>query len=879
MSLNQLPKTYEPAHIEEKWYSYWSRQGAFRAEAAPGQTPFTIVIPPPNVTGSLHIGHALNNTLQDIIIRRRRMQGYATLWLPGTDHASIATHIKIEEALAKEGLSRYDLGRERFLERAWAWKDKYGGTIISQLKRLGCSCDWSRERFTMDEGCSQAVLEVFVRLYRKGLIYRGDYMTNWCPTCRTVISDLEVEHEDTAGHLYHVRYPLASGDGYITVATTRPETILGDTAVAVHPADPRYAGLVGRMAILPVLNREIPIIADPYVDSTFGTGAVKVTPGHDPNDFDMGVRHGLSSVQVIGQDGRMTPAAGPYAGLDRYECRKKLVEELAGLGLLVKVEGHQHALGHCHRCSSVVEPLVSRQWFVKMQPLARPALDAVKGGEVRFIPDRFAKVYLNWMENVRDWCISRQLWWGHRIPAWHCRACGAVEVATVAPNGNCSCGKDCWEQDPDVLDTWFSSALWPFSTLGWPEDTEDLRTFYPTQVLVTGYDIIFFWVARMVFMALEFTGEVPFSEVLINGIVRNAQGQRMSKSLGTGVDPLEAIDKYGADALRFSLVMGNALGNDIRFSWEKVEGARNFVNKLWNAARFARVHLEGFEPPAVAPELGTWDRWILGRLDRVVEVVSRALDQYAIDEAAQVLYDFAWSELCDWYLEVSKLALGHGVGREAAQYTLWRTMETTARLLHPFMPFLTEELWQALPHRGTSVMLAPWPTAEGQTYEEENATVRMAMAAIRAIRNLRAEFGIPPGQTAEVLIRPVGNTRPSWEALVPVIGRLAQAAPVRVDGGAPVPPHSATAVVEGASIYLPLAGLIDFDRERQRLDREIASMQRELERTASRLDDAGFRARAPQEIVEKEAGKRLQYQERLERLRQTRSLLSGGSES
>ncbi|HAI22061.1 MAG TPA: valine--tRNA ligase [Clostridiales bacterium UBA8153] len=879
MSLNQLPKAYGPGRIEEQWYGHWLGQDSFRAEAAPGQTPFAIVIPPPNVTGSLHIGHALNNTLQDIIIRRRRMQGYATLWLPGTDHASIATHIKIEEALAKEGLTRHDLGRERFMERAWAWKARYGGTIVSQLKRLGCSCDWSRERFTMDEGCSQAVLEVFVRLYRKGLIYRGDYMTNWCPTCRTVISDLEVDHEDTAGHLYHVRYPLVTGEGYVTVATTRPETILGDTAVAVHPGDPRYAGLVGRVVILPVLKRELPIIADSYVDSTFGTGAVKVTPGHDPNDFDMGARHGLLAIQVIGQDGRMTAAAGPYAGLDRYECRKKLVAELANLGLLVKTEGHRHALGHCQRCSSVVEPLVSRQWFVKMQPLARPAVEAVKAGEVRFIPERFTKVYLNWMENVRDWCISRQLWWGHRIPAWYCRACGTVQVATAAPGGHCSCGEHGWEQDPDVLDTWFSSALWPFSTLGWPEDTGDLRTFYPTQVLVTNYDIIFFWVARMVFMALEFTGQVPFDEVLIHGTVRNAQGQRMSKSLGTGVDPLEVIDKYGADALRFSLVMGNALGNDLRFSWEKVEGARNFANKLWNAARFVRMNLEGFEPPGTAPELGTWDRWILGRLDRVVDVVNRALDEYAMDEAAQALYDFVWSELCDWYLEVSKLALAQGAGREAVQYTLWRTMETTMRLLHPFMPFLTEEVWQALPHSGTSVMLASWPVPVGQTHEDENATVQLAMAAIRAIRNLRAEFGVPPGQAAEVLIRPVGNTQPSWEALVPVIARLAQAFPVRVEEDAPVPPQSATAVVEGASIYLPLAGLIDFDRERQRLERELALMQKELEKTASRLDDAGFRARAPRDIVEKEEGKRLQYQERLERLRKTRSLISGGNTS
>ncbi|MEW6523760.1 MAG: valine--tRNA ligase [Bacillota bacterium] len=876
MALDQFPKAYEPARVEEKWYSYWLEQAYFRAEADPERTPFTIVIPPPNVTGSLHIGHALNNTLQDIIIRRRRMQGYATLWLPGTDHASIATHIKIEEALSKEGTNRFNLGREKFMERAWAWKEQYGNTIISQLKRLGCSCDWSRERFTMDDGCSRAVTEVFIRLYQKGLVYRGDYMTNWCPTCRTVISDLEVEHEDTAGKLYHVRYPMASGEGYITVATTRPETILGDTAVAVNPEDRRYAGLTGQMAVLPVVNRHIPVIADHYVESTFGTGAVKVTPAHDPNDFDMGVRHGLPAVTVIGQDGRMTAEAGPYAGLDRYQCRRRLLEDLDELGLLVKVEDHQHALGHCHRCNSVVEPLVSRQWFVRMKPLAAPAIEAVKQGKVRFIPERFTRVYLNWMENVRDWCISRQLWWGHRIPAWYCQSCGELEVSERTPAQCGRCGQDQWEQDPDVLDTWFSSALWPFSTLGWPEDAQDLDFFYPTDVLVTGYDIIFFWVARMIFMALEFTNEIPFSEVFINGLVRDAQGQKMSKSKGTGIDPMEVISKYGADTLRFSLVVGNAPGNDIRFNWEKVEGARNFCNKIWNAARFILMNTEGFEPSASPPKLGTWDRWILGRLDRVVADANRALDSYDLGEAAQRLYDFAWNELCDWYLEVSKLALGDPEHRDAARYTLYKTMETTMRLLHPFMPFITEEVWQALPHAGTSVMLAEWPQATGEAYERENAGVQMVMAGIRAIRNLRAEFGISPGKPVEVLLRPADNTRSTWQEMVPVISRLAQADPVRVDEGAARPAGSATAVVEGASIYLPLAGLIDFDRERERLKRDAAGIRLELDRTMARLANPSFRQRAPHDIVDKEEAKRRQFEERLERLEHILSLLSGG---
>jgi valyl-tRNA synthetase len=871
----RLATTYDPLEVEDRWYSCWLERGYFQAKVDPGRTPFTIVAPPPNVTGSLHIGHALNNTLQDILVRRRRMQGYVTLWLPGTDHASISTHIKIEEALNREGLTRFDLGRDRFMQRAWAWKQEYGGTIINQLKRLGCSCDWSRERFTMDEGCSRAVIEVFVRLYQRGLIYRGDYITNWCPDCRTVISDLEVEHHDTQGKLYYVRYPMEDGDGFITVATTRPETILGDTAVAVHPDDQRYQDYMGRRAVLPVLGRVLPVVADDFVDSSFGTGAVKVTPAHDPNDFELGGRHRLPLVKVIGADGRMTSEAGPYAGLDRYQCREQLVEELGRLGLLFKVETHEHAVGRCERCGTVVEPLVSKQWFVRMKPLAQPAIKVVQEGRVRFMPERFARIYLNWLENIRDWCISRQLWWGHRIPAWYCQECGQLQVSATSPGACAACGSTQWEQDPDVLDTWFSSALWPFSTLGWPDATEDLAFFYPTDVLVTGYDIIFFWVARMIFMGLEFMGEVPFAEVFINGLVRDAEGRKMSKSRGTGIDPLEVIDKYGADTLRFSLVVGTAPGNDLRFYWEKVEGARNFCNKIWNAARLVLMNLGDYTPPSSAPRLGTAERWILGRLDQTLSTVNASIDRYELGEAAQALYDFIWTELCDWYLEISKLSL-YGEdpeSRDATRYTLWRVLETTMRLLHPFMPFITEAIWQSLPHEGESVVVAPWPTASGETYPADHATISRLMEAVRAIRNLRAEFRIPPGQQVNVILESTDGTADTWRGLDPLICRLASVSRFDVEENATRPAQAATAVIGGAVIYLPLAGVVDLERERERLQREVGAVSAELERSRARLENPSFRARAPRDVVEKELQKTADFEDRLNRLQQTLALL------
>ena len=873
-----LSKAYDPREVEDKWYRYWTDQDLFRARVDETKEPFTIVIPPPNVTGSLHIGHALNNTLQDIIIRRKRMQGFMALWLPGTDHASIATHVKVEQELAQEGLDRHDLGREGFLERAWSWKERYGATITSQLKRLGTSCDWSRERFTMDEMCSRAVIESFIRLYERGLIYRGDRITNWCPACQTVISDLEVEHESTAGKLYHVRYFTAEGDGHISVATTRPETILGDTAIAVHPDDERYQTLIGREVLVPVLNRSIPVVADAYVDPEFGTGAVKVTPAHDPNDFEIGVRHDLPSVVVIGQDGHMTEEAGPFAGLERYECRRQLVKRLDEEGYLLQIEEHEHAVGHCHRCTTTVEPLVSKQWFVSMEPLAKPAIDVVKKGEVSFIPSRFSRVYLNWMENIRDWCISRQLWWGHRIPAWYCQSCDEIVVSADKPQGRCGrCQAEDWEQDADVLDTWFSSALWPFSTLGWPEKTADLEYFYPTQVLVTAYDIIFFWVARMIFSALEFTDRVPFTEVFINGLVRDSEGKKMSRTGGTGIDPLEVIDQYGADTLRFSLVVANAPGNDQRFYREKIEGARNFTNKIWNAARFVLMNLGDYQPPVDRPPLGVVDRWILGRLERTVRLVNEHIDSYDMGEAAQQLYDFIWSEFCDWYLEMAKISLNSedAEAKAATRYTLWRTLETTMRLLHPLMPFVTEEIWQALPHEGDSIMLASYPQAGDDEYEEEHQKMELIMQGIRAIRNLRADFRIPPGQPVDVMVKPDARSQQVWQELSLVVQSLAQTHPLKGVGDRP-PRQAATAVVSGATLYLPLSGLVDFDQEMQRLDKEIETLKKELKRSQGRLGNEQFRSRAPREVVAKEEAREADFQAKLERLYELKAVFTDG---
>ena len=670
---NNIPKVYDPKTVEEKWYRFWEENHLFHAAVEPEKKPYSIVIPPPNVTGQLHMGHALDNTLQDILIRWRRMQGYNTLWMPGTDHAGIATQIKVEENLAKEGLSRYDIGRDKFIEQVWEWKEKYGSRILNQLKRLGASCDWERERFTMDEGCSKAVREVFVSLYEKGLIYQGNRITNWCPRCNTALSDIEVEHEDRPGHLYHVRYPIEGEENqYVTVATTRPETILGDSGVAVHPEDARYRDLVGKNLILPLLGRKLPIVADEYVDPAFGTGAVKVTPAHDPNDFDMGLRHNLAQIVVISLDGTMAADTGKYAGMDRYECRKVLVADLEAAGYLVKIVDHSHAVGQCQRCATVVEPLISRQWFVKMAPLAQPAIEAVTSGRISFVPERFTKVYTNWLENIRDWCISRQIWWGHRIPAWYCKDCGEVTVSRTNIS-TCHCG-GALEQDPDVLDTWFSSALWPFSTMGWPEQTPELKQFYPTSVLVTSYDIIFFWVARMIFMGLDFQKEIPFRHVFIHGLMRDPQGRKMSKSLGNGIDPLEVIEQYGADTLRFTLVTGTTPGNDMRFYWERVESSRNFANKMWNASRFVLMNMEGFDHTAQPTQFTLADRWILSRYARTVSTVTENLERFELGEAARAIYEFIWSEFCDWYIELAKGRLYNKedhASRATAQYVLW----------------------------------------------------------------------------------------------------------------------------------------------------------------------------------------------------------------
>ncbi|QGP92425.1 Valine--tRNA ligase [Neomoorella glycerini] len=877
-----LDKVYDPKAVEEKWYQYWTEEGYFRGPLpAAGQQPFSIVMPPPNVTGSLHLGHALDNTLQDILTRWHRMRGDATLWVPGTDHAGIATQARVEEELAKEGLSKYDLGREKFLERVWAWKHEYGNRITRQLRLLGTSCDWSRERFTMDEGCSRAVREVFVRLYEKGLIYRGRYIINWCPRCHTTISDIEVEHEEEAGRLWYIRYPFKDGSGGITVATTRPETMLGDTAVAVNPGDERYQGLIGKTLVLPLVNREIPLIADNYVDPSFGTGAVKITPAHDPNDFEVAARHNLPAITVIGKEAMMTAEAGPYAGMERYACRQRIVEDLKNRGFLVKVEEYTHAVGHCYRCGTVVEPLVSPQWFVRMAPLAAPAIQAAKEGKVRFIPERFTKIYLNWLENIRDWCISRQLWWGHRIPVWYCQQCGE-EICAVADPEECpACGSTALEQDPDVLDTWFSSALWPFSTLGWPEDTPELKTFYPTSVLVTGRDIIFFWVARMLFMGLEFMGQVPFREVLIHGLVLDAQGRKMSKSLGNGVDPMEVIEKYGADCLRFMLVTGNTPGNDVRFHPERLEGTRNFTNKIWNAARFALLNLEDYKPVPLEPkDLALPDRWILSRLNRLIREVTEGLEAYEIGEVARLLYDFFWGEFCDWYIELIKPRLygKEQKARQVAQEVLVEVLGQSLQLLHPYMPFITEEIWQHLPGKRESIMISSWPRAlpERDDREAERA-MELLMAVIRAIRNLRSEMNVPPGRPAGViLVAASGEDRQTLQEASGYLEVLAAASPVQVKAALPQPPaRAATAVTGGVQVFLPLAGLIDLEKEQARLERELQNTRAELEKVEKKLARIDFRTKAPAAIVAKEEARAAELKSKVAALSQRLSFLEG----
>lgn len=863
-----IPTVYDPAAVEEKWYKYWEDNGLFHAEPDTGKQPYSIVIPPPNVTGQLHMGHALDNTLQDVLIRFRRMQGREALWMPGSDHAGIATQIKVEEVLAKEGVSRYDLGREKFIGRVWEWKREYGGRIINQLKRLGASCDWPRERFTMDEGCSAAVREVFVSLYEKGLIYQGNRITNWCPRCNTALSDIEVEHEEQPGHLWHVRYPLEGRPGeYVTVATTRPETILGDTAVAVNPADDRYKDVVGQYLILPVVGRRLPIVADEYVDPAFGTGAVKVTPAHDPNDFDMGLRHQLPQVVVIAPDGTMTAEAGKYAGLDRYECRKALVAELKELGNLVKVDEHVHAVGHCQRCATVVEPLVSKQWFVKMQPLAEPAIAAVKDGRIKFVPERFTRVYINWLENIRDWCISRQIWWGHRIPAWYCEGCGETIVSREDITACPKCGGKV-ARDPDVLDTWFSSALWPFSTMGWPQQTPELKYFYPTSVLVTGYDIIFFWVARMIFMGLEFMKDIPFEHVFIHGLVRDGEGRKMSKSLGNGIDPLDVIEKYGADTLRFTLMTGNTPGNDMRFYWERVESSRNFANKIWNASRFVLMNLEGFDPAAAPGEYTLADRWLLSRYAKTAAEVTADLEKFELGEAARSLYEFIWNEYCDWYIETAKARLYNkedAGGRATAQYVLSHVLEGTLRLLHPFMPFISEAIWQHLPHEGESIVRAAWPAADAKLLDDKaEAAMGAVMETVKAVRNMRAEVNVPPGRKSEVILLATDELGGVLTANAPYIRTLAAAEPVTVlPLTAAKPENAMAAVVSGVEVYLPLKGLIDVEKETARLNKEREGLEKEVARVAGKLANESFVAKAPAEVIEKERAKEREYCEKL----------------
>ena len=866
---NNIPKVYDPKTFEKKWYAYWEKNRLFHAEVEPQKTPYSIVIPPPNVTGQLHMGHAMDNTLQDILIRWRRMQGYNTLWMPGCDHAGIATQAKVEEALREEGLTRYDLGREKFLERVWAWKEKFGNRIMSQLRSLGSSCDWERERFTMDEGCSRAVREVFVSLYEEGLIYQGTRITNWCPRCHTALSDIEVEHETEVGHLWHLRYRFADSDDYVEIATTRPETMFGDTGVAVHPEDVRYREMVGRTLILPIANRQIPLFADEYVDPTFGTGAVKVTPAHDPNDFDMGKRHGLEQIKVIENDGTMGEGAGRYAGMDRYACRKALVKELAALGVLVETEEHEHAVGHCSRCHTTVEPLVSKQWFVKMASLAKPAIEVVREGRIRFVPERFTKIYENWLENIRDWCISRQLWWGHRIPAWYCDDCGKVSVSRTDLTACPACGSSHLHQDEDVLDTWFSSALWPFETMGWPEKTPELQQFYPTRTLVTGYDIIFFWVARMVMMGLKFGGDIPFHHVFIHGLVRDSQGRKMSKSLGNGIDPVEVIDKYGADTLRFMLVTGNTPGNDMRFYWARVEAARNFANKLWNASRFMLMNLQGFDRSFVpkAEDYTLADRWILSRYARTSAVVTENLEKFELGEAARAIYEFIWGEFCDWYIELVKprLYAEEGDSRRTAQYVLGYVLERTLRLLHPFMPFITEEIWQHIPHEGKSIMTAPWPTGEETWLDKENeASMEAIMEVIKAIRNMRAEVNAAPGKKSEAILHFSDAAQQAvFTANDGYLHALAEADPVTILSlTAERPENAMTAAAGGVEIYLPLKGLIDMEKETARLSKELDGLTKEIARTEGKLANEKFVTKAPVAVVAKEREKLQDYEEK-----------------
>ncbi len=876
-----IAKQYDPSQVEDRLYGKWMEEGYFHAVPDSNKKPYTIVIPPPNITGQLHMGHALDNTLQDILIRTKRMQGFSALWLPGTDHASIATEAKIVDAMAREGITKEMLGREKFLERAWEWKKVYGGRIVEQLKKLGSSCDWERERFTMDEGLSKAVQEVFLKLYDKGLIYKGERITNWCPKCNTSISDIEVEYEEQAGHFWHIKYPVKDSEEFVIVATTRPETMLGDTAVAVNPEDERYRHLIGKTLVLPLVNKEIPVIADSYVDKEFGTGCVKITPAHDPNDYEVGLRHNLPQIRVMDDNAIMNDNAGQYKGLDRYEARKKMVEDLEKLGLLVKIEGHTHNVGTCQRCRTVVEPLISKQWYVRMKPLAEPALDVVRNGTIKFVPERFSKIYFNWMENIQDWCISRQLWWGHRIPAYYCKECGHMMVTGTNPDVCPKCGSTRIEQDPDTLDTWFSSALWPFSTLGWPEQTEDLKYFYPTDVLVTGYDIIFFWVARMIFSGMEHMKQEPFKYVFIHGIVRDPQGRKMSKSLGNGIDPLEVIAQYGTDALRFALTIGNSPGNDLRFSTEKVEASRNFANKVWNASRFVLMNFdENLDFGRVDKNKFTVaDKWILSRINTVTKEVTENIDKFELGLGLQKVYDFIWEEFCDWYIEMVKPRLydRESEGRLEAQYVLNFVLGNAMKLLHPYMPFITEEIYTHLVNDGRSIMISEWPVYdEALNSAADEAKMNIIMDAIRSTRNIRAEMNVPPSRKAKMIFVAAGETeRATLLEGTSFFQRLAGASEVMVQADrAGIRSDAVGTVIAGAEIFIPLDELIDIEKEIERLNKEKANLEGELKRVEGKLNNEGFVAKAPAKVIEEEKAKREKYKdmylkvvERLENLK------------
>ena len=848
----ELAKAYEPQEVEGRIYDFWMKGGYFHAEVDPKKKPYTIVIPPPNITGQLHMGHAWDETLQDILIRWKRMQGYSALWLPGTDHASIATEAKIVEAMREEGITKEDLGREAFLERAWAWKDKFGGRILEQLKLLGSSCDWDRLRFTMDEGCSKAVRHVFVKLYEEGLIYRGERIINWCPNCKTAISDAEVIFEEQQGSFWHLRYPLADGSGYIELATTRPETMLGDTAVAVHPEDERYKHLVGKNVILPLVNKEIPIVADEYVEMDFGTGVVKITPAHDPNDFEVGRRHNLPVINVMNEDGSINENGGKYAGLSGMEARKQIVKDLEEGGYLIKVEPLKHNVGTCQRCHTVVEPRVSTQWFVKMEPLAKPAIDVVKDGTIRFIPERLEKTYYNWMENIKDWCISRQLWWGHRIPAWYCEDCGETIVSETDADTCPKCGGKHLHQDSDTLDTWFSSALWPFSTLGWPDNTPELEYFYPTNTLVTGYDIIFFWVARMIFSGLKHTGKAPFDTVLFHGLLRDSQGRKMSKSLGNGIDPVDVINQYGADALRFTLVTGNSPGNDARYSDEKVAASRNFANKIWNAARFIHMNIDGHDVPCALPAtLSLEDQWIVSRFNTVAKEVTENLDKFELGMAVSKLYDFIWDDFCDWYIELAKRPLSgedQAVAQNTRQVLVWVLTHTLA-LLHPFMPFVTEEIWQSLPHDGEALIVAPWPQyEEGHAFPQAEAEMKKVMELITAVRTRRSEMNVPPSKKAHLYIE-TGDTA-AFEAEREAIAKLAYCSAVEIGESFPQAEGSVTVVTAACRGYLPMDDLVDKKAETARLTKELEGAKKQLATAEAKLQNEKFISKAPQNVID-----------------------------